>query len=257
MTQASDARPAATIIILRWRCENIEVLMLKRSRSAGFFPDAWVFPGGRVDPADHRISSIGEIKSLKDNSFAVAGLRECFEEAGIWLGKGVPPAGFRDSLNQRQSTLEDAPMLVPDLSRLTWWSWWTTPKTEPKRYDTRFFLCCLNETEGDDVSHDNSELVEYRWIRPEAAIFAQENTDFFLAPPTLITLMELVSYKSMSEIWAASLLRKPREIMPIHRKHDGRLQIILNNHSDHPDPKELCLSIKGVELNGKKWVVMC
>ena len=48
----TPARPAATVIILRDTEDGPEVLMLKRSGRAGFFPNAWVFPGGRVDEAD-------------------------------------------------------------------------------------------------------------------------------------------------------------------------------------------------------------
>ena len=32
--------------------EGLEVLMLRRTAKASFAPDAWVFPGGRIDPGD-------------------------------------------------------------------------------------------------------------------------------------------------------------------------------------------------------------
>ena len=43
-------RPAATAVLVRDGTEAPEILLLKRHRSAGFVPGAWVFPGGRVDP---------------------------------------------------------------------------------------------------------------------------------------------------------------------------------------------------------------
>ena len=48
----TPARPAATVIILRDTEDGPEVLMLKRSGRAGFFPNAWSVPGGQVDEAD-------------------------------------------------------------------------------------------------------------------------------------------------------------------------------------------------------------
>ena len=45
-------RPAATVMIFRQAPSGPEVLLLQRSRQVGFFPSAWVFPGGRVDDTD-------------------------------------------------------------------------------------------------------------------------------------------------------------------------------------------------------------
>ena len=41
-------RPAATIILLRESTSGFELLLMRRNRSAGFVPGAYVFPGGRV-----------------------------------------------------------------------------------------------------------------------------------------------------------------------------------------------------------------
>ncbi len=52
--EPATPRPAATVVLLREEGakERMEVLLLRRTRSAGFVPGAYVFPGGRVDPAD-------------------------------------------------------------------------------------------------------------------------------------------------------------------------------------------------------------
>ena len=254
MTAMSSARPAATIMILRSHQSQIEVLLLKRSRQVGFFPSTWVFPGGRVDAADAVVQYKGKISGLDDPAFAVAGVRECFEEAGIWLGEGHPSATLRDALNAREATLLDAPELIPNLSRLSWWSWWTTPTNEPKRYDTRFFLCCLSETEMAEASPDNSELVQSRWITPQDALQLHQEGDFFLAPPTLICLQELCDFTDLTSLWEASERRQPTEIMPTHRKVNGRLEILFPNHPDHPEPKVCGLHRTGVLLDEqRRW----
>ena len=129
----TTARPAATVMILRDTATGPEVLMLKRSGRAGFFPNAWVFPGGRVDDADGQAQTRGEALGLhfEDRAFGVAAIRETFEEAGVWLGDSPPSQPFRDALNNRSATLADAPDVVADLGRLAMWSWWITPRMSP------------------------------------------------------------------------------------------------------------------------------
>jgi len=104
-------RPAATVVLVREAGEGPQVLLLRRTRSAGFVPGAFVFPGGRVDRADahpellERIRGVapGEVDArlgthgVSDGAggnvasgdlpsgaaFLVAALREAFEETGI------------------------------------------------------------------------------------------------------------------------------------------------------------------------------
>ena len=45
-------RPAATLILLRDGEAGPEIFMLKRSPSAAFVANAYVFPGGGLDAAD-------------------------------------------------------------------------------------------------------------------------------------------------------------------------------------------------------------
>ena len=48
-----STRLATTVLLLRGGRTDLEVFMVQRHRKMGFLPNAWVFPGGRVDPADH------------------------------------------------------------------------------------------------------------------------------------------------------------------------------------------------------------
>src|SRR5256885_15265761 len=100
MTEVT-AVPAASVILLR---DPFEVLMIRRPEKASFVPNAWVFPGGMVDAADERGSTLETMR-------AAAG-RELFEETSL----SVDPAD------------------------LVWTSRWLTPGGLPKRFDTHFFL---------------------------------------------------------------------------------------------------------------------
>jgi recombination protein RecT len=48
---AVEARPAATVVLLRPGPAGLETLLTRRPTTMSFASDAHVFPGGRVDPA--------------------------------------------------------------------------------------------------------------------------------------------------------------------------------------------------------------
>jgi 8-oxo-dGTP pyrophosphatase MutT (NUDIX family) len=247
----STLRPAATAILLRKR-ELPEVLMLRRSRKASFFPSAWVFPGGRVDDADHHAAHVGQCGA--SSAFGVAAIRECYEEAGVWLGGGSPSPAFRARLISGDATLGEGPGLVADLSRLSDWAWWITPEAEPRRYDTRFFLACLTDAEASLASHDDKETVDSVWITPEDAVERHERGDFFMAPPTYLILRELAGFDSLDGIVSRTGDRDMTPIMPIHIREEGRLGILLPGHEGHGDRVQR-LECTSVHLGKDRWLL--
>lgn len=73
--EVTEARQAASIIVLRDSPEGPEVLLVQRNPQQRFMGGAWVFPGGAVH--------------AEDDGHAAAALRELREEAGIELGEGA------------------------------------------------------------------------------------------------------------------------------------------------------------------------
>ena len=157
-------RLAATTLIVRDGATGMEVLMVRRSMQASFMPGAFVFPGGAVDAADgddhhlaacdepaarlaQRIGAVTGVGAL-GAAFAVAALRECFEECGLWLGAPdhhVPTTGWappRSRLHAGTSLATLAAELGLPLatSGLQPWSRWVTPVGLPKRFDTVFLV---------------------------------------------------------------------------------------------------------------------
>ena len=83
MTAISSARPAATIAILRAQNARLEILMLS-AHERWFFPSTWSSIG--TSDARPQVPYTGDITGRRSR-LAVAGVRECLEEAGIWLGE--------------------------------------------------------------------------------------------------------------------------------------------------------------------------
>jgi len=75
-----DARPAASLILLRDRPDGQEVLLVQRNPEQRFMGGAWVFPGGAVHTDDY--------------DEAAAAVRELEEEAGIALGRDAELVPF-------------------------------------------------------------------------------------------------------------------------------------------------------------------
>jgi 8-oxo-dGTP pyrophosphatase MutT (NUDIX family) len=97
--EVTEARQAASLILLRDSPEGPEVLLVQRNPQQRFMGGAWVFPGGATHPG-------------VDTDHAATAIRELEEEAGIVLGNEVE--------------------LVP-------FSRWITPEQVKVRFDTWFF----------------------------------------------------------------------------------------------------------------------
>jgi hypothetical protein len=99
-------RQAATVLLLREQQDDLEVLMMRRGAALSFMAGMWVFPGGRMEPADQSpealeripptaVAACGErLHSMQGERLAdadaialhVAACRN-FEEAGVLLAR--------------------------------------------------------------------------------------------------------------------------------------------------------------------------
>jgi 8-oxo-dGTP pyrophosphatase MutT (NUDIX family) len=154
--QPVTPRPASAVVLAREHAGGgIEVFMVRRHIRSEFVPDAFVFPGGAVKAGDAeveqtpgRCSPVRAGPTALGSGFRAAGLRECFEEAGVLLARrGDTPlaigpaevarfAAHRDALNAGALTLaelaarEHLSFATDDLLH---WAHWITPESFPKR----------------------------------------------------------------------------------------------------------------------------
>ena len=169
-------RDAASLIV--YDPDGPRVLMGRRSARHTFMPGRYVFPGGRVDPADSRVPVAGSFDETTHNqlaartsarhrpararAFGIAALRETFEETGVLIGRAdadavprsAPFAGFA------------ARGLSLDLSRLAFIARAITPPGRSRRYDTRFFLAPRSAIAAVDetVVGPDAELEDIAWV---------------------------------------------------------------------------------------------
>jgi 8-oxo-dGTP pyrophosphatase MutT (NUDIX family) len=152
--------------------------MGRRHAGHKFLPGRFVFPGGRVERGDGRmpvatplhaavearlLKRVHRPTPAKARAFAMAAVRETFEETGLLIGRRQ--GGERGRPGNR-TTLFDEAGVYPDLASLHFIARAITPPGRPRRFDTRFFAA---EAEAiahrvDGVVGPDAELVELVWL---------------------------------------------------------------------------------------------
>lgn len=254
-------RPAATTLIVRDHGGRLEVLMLLRSAQASFMPATHVFPGGAVDreDADHLAAADEPVDTITQRlllgelspALAVAALRECFEECGLWLGVDLHPGEAGDieraRLRLARERLCAGSSNIADLARelglplatsaLHPWSHWVTPLGLPKRFDTRFFVVRLPA--GQTPVVDAAEATALAWWHPAEALQRHRGGEFDLALATRRSLEELAAFVDVASLLGAAAAL--REMAPRHPRvthtHAGQRWPIL---AEHPAYAEVC-----------------
>src|SRR5205823_2648956 len=113
-------RDAASLILLRGKGRDLELLAGRRPGHVKFMPGVWVFPGGAIDREDNkpwRVESGGAHLPPRLLRCARAALRETWEEVGVLVGR--PSHGKRIAAPAASDELEDVgwhPVLRQPLS---------------------------------------------------------------------------------------------------------------------------------------------
>jgi 8-oxo-dGTP pyrophosphatase MutT (NUDIX family) len=171
-------RDSATLILID-RAETVpKVLLGRRHERHRFMPGKFVFPGGRIEPADRQMMAAaalheGDIARLmrlvkrpsaaKAAGFALAAVRETYEETGLMLG--VPGAGPIVTPPGAWEAFAKAG-IVPDLSVIHFIARAITPPKRPLRFDSRFFAADVTAIARrlDGFVGPEAELVELVWL---------------------------------------------------------------------------------------------
>ena len=168
-------RQAASVVVLRGGADDLELLLVKRNPEARFMGGAWVFPGGAVDAHE------GE----GDEAHRVCAVRELEEEAAVRIA--------------------DPAELVP-------FSRWITPAEVKIRFDTWFFV--VRAPEDVTPAVDGEEVVDLRWIRPQAALDELATGGLELVFPTIKHLEQLAKFDSVAATIEAARRRDVVAVQP-------------------------------------------
>ncbi len=162
---AVKPRHAASLIVWRDGQAEPEILMGMRHAKHKFMPSVLVFPGGRVDRADHGVKVLSELKpetlallahrappSLA-RALGVAAVRELHEETGLLMGE---MKGKR---------------LMADLSALDYLCRAVTPTSRSMRFNARFLIAPASAVRGEIAG--SGELEGLDWYPLSRALGAK------------------------------------------------------------------------------------
>lgn len=171
-------RDAATLILIDRSGAAPKVLLGRRHHGHKFMPGKFVFPGGRVEPADRRMPVAAPLHSVtearlmravprsspaKARGLALAAIRETFEETGLLLGKRQPVPATAPNADWAGYA---AAGFLPDLASIQFIARAITPPRRIRRFDSRFFAAdasaIVHRIEG--IIGPDAELVELVWV---------------------------------------------------------------------------------------------
>ena len=158
-------KPAATVVIVRERDDELEVLLLERNSKLDFAASAWVFPGGKVEKHE-----LDEAKGDVFSASQTAVCREAKEETGLSI----------------------------DEDKIVAISHWTTPDFRTKRFATQFFICKVDASA--EITVDGSEIVGFKWLSATQAIEQHKDGQLSMMAPTLVTLSDVERHASFTDL---------------------------------------------------------
>lgn len=176
--RAVRPKDAATLIVVRRDDSVPRVLMGKRAAGHKFMPNKFVFPGGKVDAGDGRLSPPHDLhpavlqrlskgcSESRARALAMAAIRETFEETGLVLGEPLTPTLRTRSPAWREFLHHD---INPRLDTLHYVARAITPPYRNRRFDARFFMAEADLIQGDvhQVAVGSGELLEIHWVSLE------------------------------------------------------------------------------------------
>jgi 8-oxo-dGTP pyrophosphatase MutT (NUDIX family) len=175
-------RDSATLILIDRAEATPKVLLGRRHQRHRFLPGKFVFPGGRIEPADRLMAASAALHErhverlmrrvkrpsrAKALAFALAAIRETYEETGLMLGMrhaAAMPAAPGPASKSWAAFAQAG--IMPDLSAIHFVARAITPPGRPLRFDSRFFTAEVPAIarRDDGFVGPDKELVELVWL---------------------------------------------------------------------------------------------
>ncbi|XP_051887208.1 acyl-coenzyme A diphosphatase NUDT19-like [Pristis pectinata] len=155
-------------------------------------------------------------------AFRICAIRETFEESGVLLVKPNHPdkdlnsQGVIQLTQYNQNKLASWRSLVqenavnfirlckeldclPNIWALKEWSNWLTPTFQGgRRFDTAFFICCLEEIPF--TVHDGCEISFHSWMTPTEVIEHHQSEKLFIPPPQWYEVGRLCRFPYLQDL---------------------------------------------------------
>jgi 8-oxo-dGTP pyrophosphatase MutT (NUDIX family) len=170
-------RDAASLVLIDGSADEPRILMGRRHSRMKFIPDAFVFPGGKLDQGDIGVrpasgfadATAEAVKRAaasraKAEALAAAAIRETFEETGLLIARqgdvGEAAGNAWDPFRERG--------LAPRFDVLDFVARAITPASSPIRFHARFFAANAEAASGE--LKGSGELEDLGWYTLSEAL---------------------------------------------------------------------------------------
>ncbi|CAN5336045.1 NUDIX hydrolase [soil metagenome] len=243
MAELLPAIPAATLVLFRERDGAPELLMVERAKAMVFAGGALVFPGGRIDPADHELAATlgGDADDL---AARIAAIRETIEEVGLPVGLASMPD--RATLDLLRRALHagtglgpalDAAGLLLDPAPLVPFARWRPNHAHLRIFDTRFYLARLPEDAPEPVV-DDTENVRVFWMSAQGVLDEADAGRARIIFPTRRNLERLALFDSFTSAAMHAAAVPMRTVTPWMEERDGETHLCIPDDLGYPVTSE-------------------
>lgn len=238
----ADAIPAATLVVMRDRAgAPPELLVVTRGKAMAFAGGALAFPGGRVDPADHRLAECSDDPLA---AWKIAAIRETLEETAIPAAlRPLPSADLARTVQQRLHDGADFAELLgvhglaPDLAALAPFARWKPAFAQARIFDTIFFLAAAPP--GDWPPHPQpGECESAEWASAAELLERIECGTAHAIFPTKRNLERLARFASLEEARADASSHALDTITPWVEELGGEKHVCIPEGRGYPVTSE-------------------
>ena len=254
MPAANPPAPAATLVVFRRAPTGgpAQLLMLDRAQHMRFAPGATVFPGGRVDPEDHRLARAIAPDHPDEAEVAarIAALRETLEETGLVIG--VRQAVTAEAARAARACVVDEGSMARVLERFGWTL--TLDRLVPfarwcpdfdRAFDTRFYLADLG-TGAVELEVDGTENTRLFWSSAADLLDARHKGQARAIYPTIRNLERLALFDDFASTAAHAGQHPIATITPWREERDGVPHLVIPEGLGYPVTAEpLALVCRG------------
>lgn len=235
-SQLAEPIPAATLILMRPAAAGPpEILMIERVPTMAFAAGALVFPGGRIDPADHDLAA-AIAAAPEDAAARIAAIRETIEETGVApaLPASADAAALRAGLAAGESlaALLAKEGLALDLAALIPFARWCPNFRETRRFDTMFYLA--EAPAGAEASADATEAARIWWASAAAVLAAVDAGRDHVIFPTRRNLERLARFALFAEARADAAAHPVTRITPWVEERGGERFVCIPEGIGYP-----------------------
>jgi len=247
LEELPPAIPAATLVIFRHDSAGgpPQLLMVERSATMRFAGGAAVFPGGRIDPADHDLAreladAGSDEDAIDDLAARIAAVRETLEETGLVVG--IDRAVTLDEALAARAFLLEQGALAPVLARhdwrlephaLTYFARWRPKHAHMRVFDTRFFLADLG-TGAVELAVDATENTHLFWASAAEALQLADAKQISVIFPTRRNLERLAQFATFAEVKAHATDKPVRMLTPFMGERGGQRWLLIPEGHGYP-----------------------